>query len=80
GSRRGLRAGSRPAVGAVRGSLIANSGARIGCTKWKPCARSQASDFLRTNARDEFQGFYFNAPVSAGEFTTLLQQGSPVIS
>ncbi|MEO8152346.1 MAG: EAL domain-containing protein [Rhizobacter sp.] len=35
----------------------------------------EQADFLRTNACDEFQGFYFNAPVSADEFTTVLQRG-----
>ena len=39
----------------------------------------EQADFLRTNACDEFQGFYFNAPVSADEFTTILRQGSPAI-
>jgi EAL domain-containing protein (putative c-di-GMP-specific phosphodiesterase class I) len=34
--------------------------------------REQA-DFLREHACDEVQGFYFNKPMSTGEFTELLQ-------
>jgi predicted signal transduction protein with EAL and GGDEF domain len=37
--------------------------------------REQA-DFLREHACDEFQGFYFNRPVSAQQFTELLQAQS----
>jgi EAL domain-containing protein (putative c-di-GMP-specific phosphodiesterase class I) len=37
--------------------------------------REQA-DFLREHACDEFQGFYFNKPVSAEQFTELLQAQS----
>ena len=31
------------------------------------------ADYLRENACDEFQGFYFNKPVPAGQFAQLLQ-------
>jgi predicted signal transduction protein with EAL and GGDEF domain len=34
--------------------------------------REQA-DFLREHACDEFQGFYFNKPMSAHQFTELLR-------
>jgi EAL domain-containing protein (putative c-di-GMP-specific phosphodiesterase class I) len=34
--------------------------------------REQA-EFLREHACDEFQGFYFNKPVPAQQFTELLQ-------
>jgi diguanylate cyclase (GGDEF)-like protein len=33
----------------------------------------EQADLLREHACDEFQGFYFNKPMSAHEFTTLLQ-------
>ncbi|MDP9782042.1 putative bifunctional diguanylate cyclase/phosphodiesterase [Pseudomonas fluorescens] len=33
----------------------------------------EQADFLRENACDEFQGFYFNRPVPADQFTMLLQ-------
>lgn len=33
----------------------------------------EQADFLREHACDEFQGFYFNKPVSAQQFTELLQ-------
>jgi len=33
----------------------------------------EQADFLREHACDEFQGFYFNKPVSAKQFTELLQ-------
>jgi EAL domain-containing protein (putative c-di-GMP-specific phosphodiesterase class I) len=33
----------------------------------------EQADFLREHACDEFQGFYFNKPVSAPQFTELLQ-------
>jgi diguanylate cyclase (GGDEF)-like protein len=33
----------------------------------------EQADFLRQHACDEFQGFYFNKPMSAGQFTKLLQ-------
>jgi len=33
----------------------------------------EQADFLRQHACDEFQGFYFNKPMSAGQFTELLQ-------
>jgi len=33
----------------------------------------EQADFLRANACDEFQGFYFNKPVPAGQFKALLQ-------
>jgi diguanylate cyclase (GGDEF)-like protein len=33
----------------------------------------EQAEFLREHACDEFQGFYFNKPVSAREFTELLQ-------
>jgi EAL domain-containing protein (putative c-di-GMP-specific phosphodiesterase class I) len=33
----------------------------------------EQADFLRDNACDEFQGFYFNKPVPADQFKTLLQ-------
>jgi diguanylate cyclase (GGDEF)-like protein len=32
----------------------------------------EQADFLREHACDEFQGFYFNKPMSAGQFTKLL--------
>jgi diguanylate cyclase (GGDEF)-like protein len=41
--------------------------------------REQA-DFLREHACDEFQGFYFNKPVSARQFTELLQAQSSDIT
>ena len=34
------------------------------------------ADLLREHACDEFQGFYFNKPMSAGDFTALLQANS----
>jgi EAL domain-containing protein (putative c-di-GMP-specific phosphodiesterase class I) len=33
----------------------------------------EQADFLRQHACDEFQGFYFNRPMSADQFTELLQ-------
>jgi EAL domain-containing protein (putative c-di-GMP-specific phosphodiesterase class I) len=33
----------------------------------------EQADFLRRHACDEFQGFYFNRPMSADQFTELLQ-------
>jgi diguanylate cyclase (GGDEF)-like protein len=33
----------------------------------------EQADFLREHACDEFQGFYFNRPMSADQFTVLLQ-------
>jgi diguanylate cyclase (GGDEF)-like protein len=33
----------------------------------------EQADFLREHACDEFQGFYFNKPMSAAQFTELLQ-------
>ncbi|WP_460070907.1 EAL domain-containing protein [Pseudomonas sp. S1_A06] len=33
----------------------------------------EQADFLRDNACDEFQGFYFNKPVPADQFKVLLQ-------
>jgi diguanylate cyclase (GGDEF)-like protein len=33
----------------------------------------EQADFLRQHACDEFQGFYFNKPMSAAQFTELLQ-------
>jgi EAL domain-containing protein (putative c-di-GMP-specific phosphodiesterase class I) len=33
----------------------------------------EQADFLRDNACDEFQGFYFNKPVPADQFKLLLQ-------
>jgi EAL domain-containing protein (putative c-di-GMP-specific phosphodiesterase class I) len=33
----------------------------------------EQADFLRQHACDEFQGFYFNRPISAQRFTELLQ-------
>jgi EAL domain-containing protein (putative c-di-GMP-specific phosphodiesterase class I) len=33
----------------------------------------EQADFLRQHACDEFQGFYFNKPMSADQFTELLQ-------
>jgi EAL domain-containing protein (putative c-di-GMP-specific phosphodiesterase class I) len=36
----------------------------------------EQADFLREHACDEFQGFYFNKPVSAEQFTELLQAQS----
>jgi EAL domain-containing protein (putative c-di-GMP-specific phosphodiesterase class I) len=33
----------------------------------------EQADFLRQHACDEFQGFYFNKPMSADQFTKLLQ-------
>jgi diguanylate cyclase (GGDEF)-like protein len=36
----------------------------------------EQADFLREHACDEFQGFYFNKPVSADQFTELLQAQS----
>jgi EAL domain-containing protein (putative c-di-GMP-specific phosphodiesterase class I) len=33
----------------------------------------EQADLLREHACDEFQGFYFNKPMSAREFTALLQ-------
>jgi diguanylate cyclase (GGDEF)-like protein len=36
----------------------------------------EQADFLREHACDEFQGFYFNRPVSAQQFTELLQAQS----
>jgi EAL domain-containing protein (putative c-di-GMP-specific phosphodiesterase class I) len=33
----------------------------------------EQADFLREQACDEFQGFYFNKAVSAQQFTELLQ-------
>jgi EAL domain-containing protein (putative c-di-GMP-specific phosphodiesterase class I) len=32
----------------------------------------EQADFLREHACDEFQGFYFNKPMSAVQFTELL--------
>ena len=34
----------------------------------------EQADFLREHACDELQGFYFNKPVSAQQFTSLLQE------
>src|ERR1700722_4303462 len=34
----------------------------------------EQADFLRQHACDEFQGFYFNKPMSADEFTKLLRE------
>jgi diguanylate cyclase (GGDEF)-like protein len=34
----------------------------------------EQADFLRQHACDEFQGFYFNKPMSADQFTELLRQ------
>jgi EAL domain-containing protein (putative c-di-GMP-specific phosphodiesterase class I) len=37
----------------------------------------EQADLLREHACDEFQGFYFNKPMSAGQFTALLQAQVP---
>jgi len=37
----------------------------------------EQADFLREHACDEFQGFYFNKPLSALQFTALLQAPKP---
>jgi len=42
----------------------------------------EQADFLRTHACDEIQGFYFNKPMSAAQFTALLQaqESDPTLS
>ncbi|MCJ8207908.1 EAL domain-containing protein [Pseudomonas sp. RGM2987] len=37
----------------------------------------EQADFLRDNACDEFQGFYFNKPLPAAQFMALLQTQNP---
>jgi EAL domain-containing protein (putative c-di-GMP-specific phosphodiesterase class I) len=37
----------------------------------------EQAEFLREHACDEFQGFYFNRPLSAQDFTELLQAQKP---
>jgi EAL domain-containing protein (putative c-di-GMP-specific phosphodiesterase class I) len=40
----------------------------------------EQAEFLREHACDEFQGFYFNKPLSARQFTELLQAQTPHVT